>query len=131
MKDGSNYQHRIGTLAMVENLIKNYWPQLTFVALTLIGFGKGWQSLNVMFKTLEDHSKKLQTLQSQQVDYCTHIFCEKYRDSCASRNDKRFDELKNLLQAMDGKRETGRDDMNALLADVSCRLGRIEGKLEK
>ena len=111
--------------------ITKYWPQLTFAALTLIGFGKGLQLFNIMCKTLEDHSKKLQTLQSQQVDYCTHIFCEKYRDSCASRNDKRFDELKNLLQAMDGKRETGRDDMNALLADVSCRLGRIEGKLEK
>lgn len=73
---------------------------------------------------------ELKFLREQSGTYCNHAECEKYRETCASRNEKRFDEIKSMLTAMDDKREGSRDDTQALLADVSCRLGRIEGKME-
>ncbi|HAX96520.1 MAG TPA: hypothetical protein DCY35_08380 [Prolixibacteraceae bacterium] len=114
----------------MENFVKDYWPQLVFVGFTLVGFGKGWQLFNIMCKTLKEHSLELKVIREQQAIFCKQTDCEKYRESCASRNEKRFDEIKSMLTAMDDKREGSRDDTQALLADVSCRLGRIEGKME-
>ena len=98
--------------------------------MTLFGFGKVWQLFNVMCRTLREHSEELKTIREQQAIYCKHAECEKYRESCAARNDRRFDEIKTMLTAMDLKREGSRDDTQALLADISCRMGRLEGKLE-
>lgn len=115
----------------MENTIRENWPQIVFVAATIFGFGKGWQLFNIMYRTLKEHSTELKFLREQSGTYCNHAECEKYRESCAVRNDRRFDEIKGMLQSMDAKRENSRDDTQALLSDVSCRLGRIEGKLER
>lgn len=115
----------------MEKFIHDNWTQIVFVAATIFGFGKGWQLISIMCKTLKEHSSELKYLREIGATYCNHAECEKYRDSCAARNDRRFDEIKTMLQAMDTKRENSRDDTQALLADVSCRLGRIEGKLER
>jgi len=114
----------------MEKIIINYWPQLTFAIAVIFGFGKGWQSMNQICKTLTEHSRELKVFREQQILFCQHTECEKYRDSCAARNDKQFMEIKAMLAAMDHRRESTRDDIQALLADISCRMGRIEGKLE-
>jgi hypothetical protein len=49
---------------MPDNFIRDYWPQLTFAALTLIGFGKGWQLFNIMCTTLKEHGAKMVAFRS-------------------------------------------------------------------
>ena len=116
---------------MPDNFIRDYWPQLTFAALTLIGFGKGWQLFNIMCTTLKEHSAKMVAFQEFCNHVCTHAECEKYRDSCAARNDKQFAEIKGMLTAMDSKRENTRDSTQEALSDIACRISRLETKLEK
>jgi hypothetical protein len=114
----------------MEQFIVTYWPHITFGIMTVFGFGKGWQSMNQICRTLKEHSIELKIIHERESLYCQHIECEKFRNSCAARNDKQFAEIKGMLNAMDSKRENSRDDAQALLADISCRMGRIEGKLE-
>jgi|GEM_PF-5656978 len=54
-------------------------------------------------------------------------YCEKCRADCERRNARAFMEIKTLLGDISDKR----DDYVTALGDVSCRLGRIEGKLER
>jgi hypothetical protein len=114
----------------MDHIIKDFWPQISFVAFTLFGFGKVWQLFNIMCRTLKEHSDELRNIRREQSLFCNHAECEKYRDSCAVRNDKRFDEIKTMLQAMDNKRENGRDDFQSVLSEISRRLGKLEGQLE-
>ena len=114
----------------MEDFIVKYWTQITFGGLIVFGFGKGWQSMNEICRSLKEHSHELKFLREQHSAFCSHSECEKYRQSCAERNDKQFADLKVLLRSMDDRRENSRDDTQALLSDISCRMGRIEGKLE-
>lgn len=116
---------------MPENFIHDYWAQLVFCAGTIFGFGKGWQLISVMCKTLKEHSVELKVMREQHSVFCSHTECEKYRESCAARNDKQFAEIKGMLNAMDVKRETSRDSTQDALTDIACRISRIETKLEK
>ena len=111
-------------------IFRDYWPQLVFAILTVFGFGKGWQTISVMCKTLEEHSDALKETRENQGFLCTHTECEKTRESCMTRNEKQFIELKGMLLAMDNRREVARDDVQTILTDIFCRMGRLEGKIE-
>lgn len=114
----------------MEKFIIGYWPQIVFAIAVIFGFGKGWQSMNQICRTLTEHSRELKAFREQHELFCKHAECEKFRDNCAARNDKQFAEIKVLLNAMDVRRESSRDDTQAILSDISCRMGRLEGKLE-
>ena len=116
---------------MPDNFIRDYWPQLVFVTMTLIGFGKGWQLFNIMCRTLKEHSVAINLFKEREPLYCKHDECEKYRDSCATRNERQFNELKVMLNLMDNKRENSRDSTQEALSDIACRISRLETKLEK
>ena len=116
---------------MPENFIHDYWPQILFCGMTIFGFGKGWQLISVMCKTLKEHSVELKVMREQHSGFCLHAECEKYRESCAARNDKQFAEVKSMLIAMDTKRENSRDSTQDALSDIACRISRLETKMEK
>jgi len=114
----------------MEQFILAYWPHISFGMMVVFGFGKGWQSMNQICRTLKEHGVELKVIREQQSLFCQHAECEKFRDNCAARNDRQFAEIKAMLSAMDNKREDSKDETRCLLSKISDRMGRIEGKLE-
>ena len=110
---------------MFKQFVEN-WEIIVFMIGSLVALGKLLQSVLPIDKRLveaedqlnpKDPSKRLVTISQ----------CEKCRYDCEKRNVEQFRELKVLRTGITEKR----DDYVAALGDVSCRLGRIEGKLDK
>ena len=57
--------------------------------------------------------------------------CAKYRTACNTQIDGRFKEIKDYLREIDNKRQSDNKDISEILSDISCRLGRIDGRLER
>lgn len=126
----------------MESVLK-YWPVIIGVisaisaTITLVFvLGKIWQNIKHLCNSFNRLSAEFAQYKDQAAEYCRRGECKTFRDECAARHEKVFHEIKHALEIMDAKRESSREDAadtlketNQMLADISCRLGRIEGKV--
>jgi len=108
---------------MIKQFLEN-WGLVTFIIAALIALGKMIQMIMSIEKWRLSVDSRLNPENPQSV-IVTVGMCDKCRMDCERRNIAQFLEIKNLLTDIYNKR----DDYVAALGDVSCRLGRIEGKL--
>jgi len=102
---------------MLKTIIE-IWPVMAALAVILMGLGRALWILDDLVKWKHGIDERLMGFQ-------TTSMCDRCRIECEKRNNEHFKEIKTLLSDIYDKR----DDYVAALGDVSCRLGRIEGKL--
>jgi len=127
---------------MLKTIIES-WPIIVTTAGLLFWMFRIYGKLLSMVKTicdrLDGHDKLHETaalkmnevgqsfkeIGQSMATFTTIAMCDRCRDACERRNLAQFVEIKGILNEINEKR----DDYVAALGDVSCRLGRIEGKL--
>ena len=111
---------------MLQQII-SIWPIVVFLMGLLIGIGRILHMIKTICDRLDGHDAKFQETATSMQTFITMPMCDRCRDACERRNSAQFAEIKSLLIESSDKR----DDYVTALSDVSCRLGRIEGKLDK
>lgn len=113
------------------HFLTEYWLQIVFLGGMLVATGKFIQVIDGILKRLAEMDERIQSIEDRAKDSCPIAECRKFRELCENRNAAQFNDIKTILRLMDDRREKTREDMVSIMSDVSCRLGRIEGHINK
>jgi len=110
---------------MVKQFIEN-WGIIVFIIGSLVALGKLLQMVKATQEWIVKADVQINP-KDPENRLVTVSMCDKCRADCERHNTAAIAEIKSILIDSYNKR----DELVAALGDVSCRLGRIEGKLDK
>jgi len=110
---------------VVKQFIEN-WGIIVFIIGSLVALGKLLQMVKATQEWIVKADVQINP-KDPENRLVTVGMCDKCRADCERHNTVIMGDIKAML--VDGYNK--RDELVTALGDVSCRLGRIEGKLEK